>query len=186
MHTIDAVRSKRLPCSGLWIMLAAALIGLMAATPAGAQSGACQFVPDDRNPSEQILRCGASLTVRQAAGTSFHAVDQKETRQPKALQLDEGALLIEFHARAGHNTFQILTPQSIAAVRGTKWAVEVGAGRSSTFVISGVVAVSRPGGHQTVLLRRGEGADVSPDSGPIVVKRWAAKRVQALLARFGE
>ena len=79
-----------------------------------------------------------------------------------------------------------MTPNAIAAVRGTKWIVEVGPERTSTLVISGRVAVSRPRAEQTVVLRPGEGADVAPDDAPIVVKRWAEPRVRALLARFGE
>jgi FecR protein len=167
-------------------VIAAISIVLAAAAPASSQSGACELIPDDRNPPEKILRCGAALVVRTAAGTTYHVVDQQQTQQPNALQLDDGALMIEFHPTKKNRTFQILTPHAIAAVRGTKWVVEVGSGRTSTFVMSGIVAVSRPGEGQTALLRRGEGADVSPDSGPIVVKRWAAARVRALLARFGE
>jgi hypothetical protein len=143
-------------------------------------------VPDDRNPPEKILRCGDALEVRSAHQTEYHPVDQAGNAPPNAIQLDSGALMIEFHPGKGRRHFQILTPNAIAAVRGTKWVVEVAPARTSTFVIAGRVAVSRSRGQQTVLLRPGEGADVTPQSGPIVVKRWAASRVKTLLARFGE
>jgi ferric-dicitrate binding protein FerR (iron transport regulator) len=165
---------------------AVASIWLAVTTSAFSQPAECAFAPDERNPTERILRCDATLVVRQAPGTVYHPVDGDETRQPKALQVDEGAVLVEFHPSPRHPTFQILTPHAIAAVRGTRWAVEVGAQKTSTFVISGIVAVKRPNVPQTVLLRPGQGADVSPDSGPIVVKRWKPPRVRALLARFGE
>jgi hypothetical protein len=153
---------------------------------AGAQTSACELVPDEKNPPEKILRCGEGLVVRTAHDTTYHAVGGQGTKPPKELQLDAGAVMVEFHPSKGHSTFQIRTPNAIAAVRGTKWVVDVSPDKTSTFVISGYVAVSRPRGAETVVLRAAEGADVSPDSGPIVVKRWAAPRVKALLARFGE
>jgi hypothetical protein len=159
---------------------------IAATAAANSQTGECELVADDRNPPEKILRCGDNLVVRAAHGTIYHPLEQQGNRQPKAVQLDDGALMIEFHPREGRRNFQILTPHAIAAVRGTKWAVEVSPARTSTLVISGTVAVSRPQARQTVFLKPGEGADVSSEGGPIVVKRWAEKRVQALLARFGE
>jgi len=158
---------------------------LSAVVSADAQTSACQLVPDDRNPPEKILRCDDTLEVREAHGTSYRAPDPLGT-QPSELQLDAGALMVEFHPSREHRTFQIRTPYAIAAVRGTKWAVETGAEKTSTLVIAGRVAVSRPEGGPAALLHAGEGADVSPGSGPIVVKRWAAARVRALLARFGQ
>jgi ferric-dicitrate binding protein FerR (iron transport regulator) len=150
------------------------------------QAGACQLVPDDRNPSEKMLRCGDALVVRQAVDANGHVAIPLGTGQPNEVGLDGGALMIEFHPTKEHPTFQIRTPYAIAAVRGTKWIVDVGPAKASTFVIAGVVAVSRPGAAQTALLHAGEGSDVFPDSGPIVLKRWPAQRVRALLARFGQ
>ena len=166
--------------------IVAILILLSAGVSAGAQTSACELVPDAQNPPEKILRCGRTLAVRTAHDTFYHPVDQNGTEQPNAVELDGGALMVEFHPSKRHPSFQIRTPYAIAAVRGTKWVVDVGSEKASTFVIAGRVAVSRPSGGQTVLLRAGDGADVSPDSGPIVVKRWPAPRVRALLARFGQ
>jgi ferric-dicitrate binding protein FerR (iron transport regulator) len=165
---------------------AAFALWLGAALSASAQTTACQLVADARNPPEQILRCGETLEVRTAAGAVYHPIDQQAGKQPKALQLDEGALMIEFHPGKGRRNFQILTPHAIAAVRGTKWVVEVAPGRSSTPVVAGKVMVSRRSGGPAVALGPGEGADVSPGDEPIVVKRWAEQRVRALLARFSE
>ena len=170
-----------------WPIAAAIVSALLLSTAtARAQAGACQLIADDRNPPEKILHCGGALEVRSAHQTDYHPADQAGNAPPNAIQLDSGALMIEFHPSKGRRHFQILTPNAIAAVRGTKWVVEVAPARTSTFVIAGRVAVSRPHGDQTVLLRPGEGADVTPDNGPIVVKRWAAPRVQTLLARFGQ
>jgi ferric-dicitrate binding protein FerR (iron transport regulator) len=161
--------------------LAAALLCL-AANSALAQSNQCELRPDERNPTEKILQCGATLVVRTAPGAGYHS-----TEAPKTVQLDDGALLLEFHPSPEHSTFQILTPHAIIAVRGTKWAVDVTSERTSVFVIAGSVKVSRLEAPSSVILKPGEGADVvKGDAAPLVVKRWPEKRVRALLSRFGE
>ncbi len=171
----------------LFLRAAAAIaIGLAATASASSQTGQCALAPDERNPPEQILRCGDGLIVRTAHDTHYRPVDLQGKKRPNSLQLDDGALMVEFHPGPGHRNFQILTPHAITGVRGTKWVVEVTSERSSTLVISGRVAVSRLHGGQTVVLKPGEGADVDSGGGPITVKRWAEKRVRALLARVGE
>jgi hypothetical protein len=163
--------------------LVAATILVSARASARAQDRACELVPDGRNPQERILHCGDGIVVRPADGADYHLVDQPG--HPDSLLLDRGAVMVEFHRSEAHPSFQIQAPYAIAAVRGTKWIVDAAPTMTSTFVIEGVVAVFRPGGAETALLHPGEGADVSPDSGPIVVKRWPAARVRRLLARFG-
>lgn len=165
----------------------AVLFGFLATTiSAIAQTGECRLVGDDRNPSEKILRCGDDLVVRAATGTRFRQASQHGNAPPEALQLDSGALMIEFHPTNTQKNFQILTPQAVAAVRGTKWVVDVNGGRTSTLVISGEVAVSRLHANPTVVLKPGEGADITAGTEPFAAKRWPEKRVRALLARFGE
>ena len=80
-------------------------------------------------------------------------------------------------------------------MRGTRWVVEVTKQRTSTLVLTGAVEVRRPAAATSALLRPGEGVDVAAESGPtdsgrgpatLVARRWAQKRVDALLARFGQ
>ena len=148
-----------------------------------AQAGVCVLSPDKRSPKDQILRCGAALTVRPAPGTLYRPLDGAGG-PPGAVQLDDGALLIEFHPTGERRDFQILTPHAIASVRGTAWAIEVKPGRSSVVVLNGVVEVARARTGTAVLLGRGQGVDVTDAGGPLQVKRWAPGRVRALLARF--
>jgi ferric-dicitrate binding protein FerR (iron transport regulator) len=164
-------------CISIWIA---------ATVSAVSQSGECGLVADHRNPTERILRCGDDLVVRTAHGTRYYPIDQHGKEPPTALRLDAGALMIEFHPRDAQKNFQILTPHAIAAVRGTKWVVDVHPTRTSTLVISGAVAVARLHAEPPVVLKPGEGADISSGTGPIAAKRWPRKRVRALLARFGE
>ena len=82
--------------------------------------------------------------------------------------------------------FEVKTPQAITAVRGTEWAVDVTPKRTSVFVVKGRVDVRRPDGDARASLTAGDGVDVEPGSGPLTVKRWPARRVSALMARFGQ
>ena len=154
----------------------------IAANSGVAQSNQCELTPDEHNPQEKILHCGATLVIRTAPGTSYRATGASDS-----VELYDGALLIEFHPSVAHKTFQILTPHAIVAVRGTKWAVEATPQRTSALVIVGKVSVARPSPPSSVVLGPGEGADVDKDSvAPLVVKRWPEARVRALLSRFGE
>ena len=82
--------------------------------------------------------------------------------------------------------FQILTPLAIAAVRGTKWAMEVAKARTSVLVLAGAVGVTNRRLNQYVILTEGEGVDITPTDTSMVQKRWGDARVRALLSRFGE
>ena len=169
---------------------------------ATAQSDACSLGPDKNNPNEQVLRCGVELTITPAPGTVYHPAAAGEDGLPPSVQLDSGALLIEFHAKdtAKLRDFQILTPQVVASVHGTKWMMEVKPGRTSAMVLLGQVAIARKDAANAVMVGPGRGVDVAAadpgkttksksggsEPAPIAVKRWAPARVKALLARFGQ
>lgn len=149
-----------------------------------AQTGGCVLAADHHGP-DKILRCGNGLTIHVAAKTHYRLTDQQGKEPPRDLELESGALLLEFVPSDHRTNFQILTPHAIAAVRGTKWAVDVTSDRTATLVISGAVEVKRRQSTQAAILRAGEGADVASGTAPIEVKRWKKTRVRALLARFG-
>jgi ferric-dicitrate binding protein FerR (iron transport regulator) len=179
---------KSEPRSVSYLLVAVAVPSLWLCVSAHvlAETNGCKLLPDDRYPSVMILRCEDDLTVRIAADTNYRLTGQQRQGRPKGAQLNSGALMIDFKPSASQRNFQILTPHAIAAVRGTTWAVEVGREQTSVLAVSGAVQVTRPNGSRGVILQAGEGADVSVGSGPITVKRWGEKRVQALLARFGQ
>ncbi len=176
------------PCVGclLAVVVAAWVPPAALAQTAPTEAGPCQLVAYDRGSAERILRCGTALSVRAEHGASYRPLDQHGEEAPTALRVDGGAVEVEFHAGEGHRTFQILTPFAIAAVRGTKWIVDVTPTRTSTFVIAGTVAVRRPDVNAVVYLDPGQGVDVAAGTGPLIVKHWPEARVRALLARFGE
>jgi ferric-dicitrate binding protein FerR (iron transport regulator) len=132
----------------------------------------------------QTLHCGAGITIIAEQGARFTVQGERKGRL-EGVELDGKALLIEVPAKSGGNGFQVITPQAIAAVRGTKWAVDVAGEKTSVFVVNGRVSVGRRTGTHVVVLGSGEGVDVEPGA-PLTVKRWAAARVSALMARLGQ
>jgi hypothetical protein len=139
----------------------------------------------DNSPGmTQTLQCEAGITIVAENGARYN-LQRGRNGRVDAVELGGKALLIEVLPKSGGNKFQVITPQAIAAVRGTKWAVDVAGGKTSVFVVNGRVAVGRRTGSHSVTLRPGEGVDVEPGA-PLTVKHWAPARVSALLARLGQ
>jgi ferric-dicitrate binding protein FerR (iron transport regulator) len=132
----------------------------------------------------QTLHCAGGITIVAEDGARYTLRSGRQGRVD-AVELGGKALLIEVPPKSGGKKFRVVTPQAIAAVRGTKWAVDVAGDKTSVFVVNGRVGVGRRTGGQSVTLRPGEGVDVEPDA-PLTVKRWAPARVSALLARLGQ
>lgn len=138
------------------------------------------------DPPRTMLTCPNGVKITAEDGTIFSLEDRSAAAGPEAARLDGKALLLEAPSGAVEGGFEVITPQAIAAVRGTKWAVDVAGGKTSVFVVEGRVAVSREQGASGVELGAGEGVDVETGAAPLTVKRWGAARVAALMARFGE
>lgn len=184
----ETLPGQREPRFVSYVLAAAAAASILLCSPGQvlAQTGGCNLLPDDRDPSVQILRCGEDLTIRIAANTDYQLMQSQGRALPNRAQLRSGALMVDFKPSTRQRNFQILTPHAIAAVRGTVWAVEVKPEQSSTLAVSGSVQVTRANGSRGVTLTAGEGADVTAGTGPITVKRWGEPRVKALLARFAQ
>lgn len=131
----------------------------------------------------QTLHCGGVTIVAESG--AHYTLHRGRQGRVDAVELDSKAVLIEVPAKPSGNKFEVITPQAIAAVRGTKWAVDVNGDKSSVFVVRGHVGVVRRTGGRGVALQRGEGVDVEP-GGALAVKRWSPARVSALLARLGQ
>jgi ferric-dicitrate binding protein FerR (iron transport regulator) len=156
----------------------------LASNGAGAQGSGCTAHAAGF-PSRHILQCRDGLTIEAEAGADYTLLDRDRDGSPDAAALRSRALLVDQPARTGGRGFQIMTPQAIAAVRGTQWIADVAGERTSVFVINGRVRVGRARAARGVVLGPGEGVDVDPGTGPLTVRRWPAARAAALLARFG-
>jgi ferric-dicitrate binding protein FerR (iron transport regulator) len=136
--------------------------------------------------SRHILSCQKGLSITLETGARFTVVDLDKDGTADAIRLRGKAVLLDGPTGKTGTKFQVITPQAIAAVRGTKWAVDVQKNRTSVFVVRGRVSVRGPAAKTAVLLGPGEGVDVETSTTSLVVKRWPAARVSALLARFGQ
>lgn len=136
--------------------------------------------------SRTILRCRDGLTITPEAGARYVLVDRDGDGSADAVRLQRKALLVDAPKGRSGSGFQVITPQAIAAVRGTRWAVDTASGKTSVFVVSGRVSVRRPSASAAVVLGPGEGVDVEPGTAPLTVRRWPAARAAALLARLGQ
>ncbi|MEO1207686.1 MAG: FecR family protein [Pseudomonadota bacterium] len=86
----------------------------------------------------------------------------------------------------GGERFEVHTPSAVASVRSTEWTVEVIEGGTAVFVRKGAVAVhGKRAPDVKVLLRRGEGVDVTAQGRLGSVKSWGQKRIDRMNGRLG-
>ena len=133
----------------------------------------------------QTWRCDNGITIVAENGARFELKDANRDGHIDSVELSSKALLIEVPKKPGGNPFKVLTPQAIAAVRGTKWAVDVADAKTSVFVANGRVGVTRRPRGRGVVLGAGDGVDVEA-TGPLTVKQWGQPRIDALMARLGQ
>ena len=171
-----------MPARAAWIVVSGFLLlaGEAAAQPA---TLGCTSTPTALGT--QTLRCPTAITIVSESGAKFELRDRNRDGQVDSVELSSKALLIEVPKKPGGNRFDVTTPQAIAAVRGTKWAVDAEGGKTSVFVAEGRVRVARRAGRGNVTLGPGDGVDVEA-TGELIVKRWPPARVSALMARLGQ
>ncbi len=168
-----------------WIAVAS----LPAAIALGSQSGAAQaqsgcVLDQVGGTGRQVIRCGNGVTVTAEKGARYDLLDRNRDGSVDGVRVSSKAVLVDVPP-GSVKAFQVVAPQAIAAVRGTRWAVDVAAGKTSVFVVRGSVAVNRTRGGSGVTLGPGEGVDVTAGSQPLEVRRWPARRARALLSRLG-
>lgn len=170
-----------------FILLAfAVLVCLPFADIALAQARSGCTVEQIGGTSRHQLRCSGGLTAIVESGARYTLLDRNRNRNVDAVRLNGGALLLDVEQPPAETPIEVIAPQAIAAVRGTKWAVDVQTSRTSVFVVRGSVAVRRPSGAGSVVLNAGDGVDADASGGPLEVKHWPRARVSALLDRFGQ
>jgi ferric-dicitrate binding protein FerR (iron transport regulator) len=172
------------PVAQMVVVLAAS--GLLAiGGPAAAQSlpRGCSAPP---TVATQTITCAGGVTVIAEDGAQFTLLDRDRNGEVDSVDLRSKALLLEVPKQRTGRRFEVVTPQAIAAVRGTKWAVDTQATTTSVFVVNGQVGVQRRAGRGRVVLGPGEGVDVENGAGPLTVKRWPRPRVDALMYRLGQ
>ena len=130
-----------------WI--ACAIFGLLAGRPSRAALAQPANLGCTSKPAAQgtqTLQCETAITIVTEDGAKFELKDRNRDGHVDSVELSNKALLIEVPKKPGGNRFNVVTPQAIAAVRGTKWAVDASEGKTSVFVVDGSVNVTRPAG----------------------------------------
>jgi ferric-dicitrate binding protein FerR (iron transport regulator) len=165
--------------------MAVALAAFACAGAASAQQPGMGCTAQQLPGRPQVLRCGGGLTIVAEDGARFTLLDRDRNGQVDGVDLQSKAVFVEAPKKKTGQLFEVITPQAIAAVRGTKWAVDAEGSKTSVYVDSGRVGVRRPSAPGRVVLGPGEGVDVDDSATPLEVKRWPAPRVAALMARLG-
>ncbi|WP_132651994.1 MULTISPECIES: FecR domain-containing protein [unclassified Rhizobium] len=159
------------------------IIGMLPDGAAHAQSAGCAI--SRASDGNQIFRCPGGVNITAERGASFTLTDRNRDGSPDSLSLRRKAALVDVDSNQHRGGFQVVTPQAIAAVRGTQWAVDVKGDTTSVLVTRGRVGVRRPTG-SAVVLGPGEGVDVTSGTAALIVRTWPAPRVAALLSRLGQ
>jgi len=163
-------------------LLLAMILCLGSAIPAPAQQAPQNCTLEMlENPPRQAMICAGGLVIEMTTAVELGFVARAEG-PPRLLELRRGSLLIE--VEPGAEPTRIRTPNAIAAVRGTVYAIEVAPERSSVLVLRGSVQVRHRGSLASVALGPGQGVDVVTGR-PLEVKTWGAARVRKLLSQFG-
>src|SRR5258708_40065515 len=104
--------SEKAPKSFSRLMIAVVPLSLWLCAPAPVlgQSLGCVLVPDDRNPSEKILRCGSNVTIRSAPNAAYRLLNPDKRRQTRGARLVSCALLVKITPSGVHRDFRILRP----------------------------------------------------------------------------
>src|SRR5258708_38552357 len=125
---------KAIAGAGLALLARLFLVtGVATAQPAASMG----WSPQNPTSTAQSLRCEGGVTIVAENGARFTLLDRDGNGRVDSVELSSKALLLEVPKKAGGNRFEVMTPQAIAAVRGTKWAVDTTGGKSSVFVVNG-------------------------------------------------
>jgi ferric-dicitrate binding protein FerR (iron transport regulator) len=168
------------------LALAAGTLCIIGAGAASAQAVAnCPLRPMV-SAVRQTLNCAAGLSITVERGAHYRLADRNHDGSVDALVLDGKAALIDVDASRIQGGFEVVTPQAIAAVRGTRWAVDVKRSNTSVLVLRGRVAVNKVSTGQGVTLGKGQGVDVDRSRPALRVTQWRQPRINALMARLGQ
>lgn len=145
------------------------------------ESDRIQTPADSR--AEVTFSDGSVLTVGPDSNVAIAGFAPDPEASNAVLDLLSGIIRVTVNKATGWGRFEVRTSTAVASVRGTDYLVEDTGTASAVFVAEGRVAVSSRVGAGTVVIREGQGVDVTAEYVPLVVKTWGAKRRDAALAR---
>ncbi|NLR96124.1 FecR domain-containing protein [Rhizobium sp. P38BS-XIX] len=166
--------------------LTAAVLSAVSTDAVFAQTaGNCSLQPAV-SAERQTLNCQPGLSITLERGAHYRLADRNHDGQVDAIVLNGKAVLVDVDSSKVKGGFEVVTPQAIAAVRGTQWAVDVQRGKTSVLVLRGRVAVNKVSTGQGVTLGKGQGIDADSGRSSLRVISWAQQRINALMTRLGQ
>jgi len=133
--------------------------------------------------AEVTFTDGSVLTVGPGSEVAIAFFAPEAQESSALLDVIAGIARVTVNKATSWGRFDVRTTTAVASVRGTDYLVENTGAKTSVFVAEGRVAVSSRAGSGTVILREGQGVDVTAERGPLTVKTWGAKRRDEALAR---
>lgn len=168
------------------LVLTAGILCVIGAGTASAQTVANCSLQPTVSTERQTLNCQPGLSITVERGAHYQLADRNRDGRVDAIVLDSKAALVDVDSSRVRGGFEVVTPQAIAAVRGTRWAVDAQRGKTSVLVLRGRVAVNKVSTGQGVTLGQGQGVDVDRTRSNLRVNGWAQSRINALMARLGQ
>ncbi|MGV1793719.1 FecR domain-containing protein [Rhizobium sp. A37_96] len=168
------------------LALAATILTIVGADAATAQTAANCSLRPAVSTERQTLTCEPGLSITVERGARYRLADRNRDGRVDAIVLDNKAAMVDIDSSRVRGGFEVVTPQAIAAVRGTRWAVDVKGAWTSVLVLRGRVAVNKVSTGQGVTLGQGQGVDVDRSRSPLHVNQWRRARINALMARLGQ
>lgn len=156
---------------------------IQAAAPDAPVSESDQIRTGADGRAEVTFNDGSVLTVGPDSEVAISAFAPDPQGSNAVIDLLSGIVRVTVNKATQWGRFDVRTATAVASVRGTDYLVEDTGTASAVFVAEGRVAVSSRAGAGTVVIRAGQGVDVSSEPAPLVVKTWGAKRRDAALAR---
>lgn len=170
----------------LGVVLAAGVLCAISAGWASAQTAANCSLRPAVSAERQILNCEPGLSITVERGARYRLADRNRDGQVDTMVLNSKAALIDVDSSRIQGGFEVVTPQAIAAVRGTRWAVDAQRGKTSVLVLRGRVAVNKVSTGEGVTLGQWQGIDADSGRSSLHVTRWGQPRINALMARLGQ
>lgn len=166
--------------------LAMGVVSIVSSETASAQAASKCSLQPAVSTERQNLNCEPGLSITVERGAHYQLADRNHDGQIDAIVLSGKAALVDVDSRRIKGGFEVVTPQAIAAVRGTQWAVDVQPNKTSVLVLRGRVAVNKVSTGQGVTLGKGQGVDADRGRSPLRVIPWERQRVSALMTRLGQ
>jgi hypothetical protein len=133
--------------------------------------------------AEVTFTDGSVLTVGPDSEIAISTFAPDPAESNAVFDLLSGIARLTVNKATEWGSFEVRTATAVASVRGTDYLVEETGTASAVFVSEGRVSVSSRVGAGTVVIRAGQGVDVTNVYEPLVVKTWGEKRRDAALAR---